>query len=528
MRRTLLFLALTAVAASSAAKGSERHVPGQALVKFAPAMRAAMGDSGCGVPGFDLPGLQGARYHRILPRPDSLAQARGLDLQYLLAFDTTADAAALVRNLEGSPLVEYACPNALLMLDSFPDDSLYPEQWHLDHIGAPGAWAIAHGDDSVYLAVVADGVHWTHPDLEANLRVNSAEDINHNGRFDSLPAAQGGDVDGIDQDGNGYPDDVIGYDFLNLDPNPMATDSQSSGTHGAGVQNAVTDNQDGVSAPPWNVRSIVVRCGSQGYVNLVAAIAAIYCLVSEGACSFGMPFGSTAHYPPLADACLYAWDSGAIPCASAGHDGGEVVRYPAAYEGVIAVAAHGRDNRKSPFSNYGIGIDVTAPGEDILSTAGPGGYAAWDGTSVACNVVVGILGWLKSAYPDASRDSLVSLLKNMCDTMPDPLYRQGKLGSGRVRMSVPQAGIEEGHHTPYAGSNTPGPSVVRGMLRTAFGRQHPACRAELLDISGRKVMELQPGENDIRHLSPGIYFVRSEPSAVSRQPSAVRKVVVTR
>ncbi|MBM3316088.1 hypothetical protein FJY71_09710 [candidate division WOR-3 bacterium] len=399
----------------------------------------------------------------------------------------------------------------MLDLDSIPDDSLYPEQWHLEHIGAPHAWAIAHGDSNVRLAVVADGVHYGHPDLAASFRVSPLEDINGNRRFDPQPPPEG-DLDGLDNDGNGYIDDVIGYDFLDGDPNPVPADREAVGTHGAGTQNAVTDNHVGVSAPPWNVRSIVVRCGSLGSISLFAAISAIYYLVGEDVWSFGMPFGSYTPYQPLADACLYAWESGAIPCGSAGGDGGETIRYPAGHEGVISVASHGRDNWKSPWSNYGAWIDVTAPGDTILSTAGPAGYAAWDGTSVACNVVVGILGWIKSAWPDISNDSALSLLRRMCDTMPDPLYWQGKLGAGRVRMSTTVTGL--------AGTRRPGdtppvaPTIVRSVLflPPSLLTHHPS----LFDISGRAVMSLRPGPNDVSGLSPGVYVVRSAPGAAAR------------
>jgi len=315
----------------------------------------------------------------------------------------------------------------------------------------------------------------------------------------------------VDQDGNGCADDVIGYDFYDGDPNPAPSEPLASGTHGSGVQNAVTDNAIGVAAPPWNVRSFAARCGSGGSISLYAAIAAIYYLVPAGVWSFSMPFGSASPSQPLADACLYAWDSGTIPCAPAGTDGTEVIRYPAGYPGVLAIAAHGRDNRKSPFSNYGTWIDFTAPGVDILATAGPDGYEARSGTSVACNIVVGILGWLKSAVPDISRDSAVSWLRNLCDTMPDPLYWQGKLGAGRVRMSRNAVGAAE--------QREPGPitavrnSVCRGVLVLAPGGSGTS---SLLNPAGRQVLALHSGPNDVSSLAPGVYFVRSGPAAVTR------------
>jgi hypothetical protein len=306
----------------------------------------------------------------------------------------------------------------------------------------------------------------------------------------------------------------------------VATGATAAGTHGAGVQNAATDNGIGVSAPPWNVRSVAVRAGDQGSISLSAATQAIVYLVASHAWAFAMPFGSTSQYQPLADACLYAWNSGVVPCAGAGGSGGETPSYPAACAGVIAVAAHGPDNRKSAFSNYGTWIDVTAPGEDIISTQGASGYESWDGTGPACNVVVGVLGWVKSAYPDISNDSAFQVLRNMCDTMPDPLYWQGKLGAGRVRMSIAATDLVEQGSAP---APTLGPAtVVRSVLHLPWdmtelpGDSDRVPRPTLLDATGRKMLYLQAGPNDVSALPPGVYFIRP------RDASATRKVVVSR
>ena len=394
-------------------------------------------------------------FHRIMrhPKPSRLALNMGLDMQYLLSFDVSFDVQQVVREFETSPLVEYACPNVLLKLHGqtgtvppqeglsplvpydAPDDPRYSEQWHLPHIRAHRAWDIAHGDSGVAIAVIDMGMRWTHPDLAANLWINSAEDINANGRFDTL-APPYGDLDGIDQDSNGYADDVIGWDFVDNDPNPMEQRNDNHGTMSYGTANAVTDNDTGIAAPPWNVRSMVLRCGQNGSINIYDAIAGIYYGAANGVWAVSMPWGGRTPFQPLADACIYMWQAGALGVGSAGSDGGETPVYPAAYEGVIAVAASDRSDYKAPFSNYGTWIDVCAPGIDIYTTTGDSGYTFWSGTSPASNIVTGVLGWFKSAYPGIDNDSAMVLLQNLCYSMPDPLYLQGKLGAGRIAMAA--------------------------------------------------------------------------------------------
>ncbi|UCG42135.1 MAG: S8 family serine peptidase [candidate division WOR-3 bacterium] len=440
----------------------EECIAGQVIIKLDKSLRGSIesavreGIIQVGVPVLDklcrrfgVTGFQRIMRH---PRPSRLALNMGLDMQYLLSFDASLDVQQVIQEFEDSPLVDHACPNALLTLHGqtgtvppqeglsplvpydTPDDPRYSEQWHLPHIRAPRAWDIAHGDSNVAIAVLDVGLKWNHPDHAANLWINSAEDINANGRFDPQPPPDG-DLDGLDQDRNGYADDVIGWDFMQGDPNPMEQGNDNHGTMGYGTANAVTDNDTGIAAPPWNVSNMVLRCGQNGYVSLNAAIAAIYYAVPQGVWSVSMPWGSTRPYQPLADACLFMWQSGALGVGSAGSSGNETRMYPAAHEGVIAVAASDRNDYKTSFSNYGTWIDVCAPGIDLLTTTGNSGYTFWSGTSASCDLVTGVLGWFKSAYPGIDNDSALALLQNLCDSMPDPLYLQGKLGAGRIAMA---------------------------------------------------------------------------------------------
>ncbi|MFO7649972.1 MAG: S8 family serine peptidase [bacterium] len=533
MKHTI-FLMLTAMlfaAAPSVETSVGPYLPGRVLVKLATGVRpeCAGGRVRTGFAGLDLLldryAVTGAR--PLVPVADSIARASGADRCFLLSFPETNEVSEAVRDFGSAELVEGAWPDEWLPLDSVPDDSMYPQQWHLAHIGAPGAWVTAHGDSNVRLAVVDDGVHWTHPDLQANLWINTPEDINGNRRFDPSAPPQG-DLDGIDQDGNGYVDDVIGYDFWSNDPNPMALQDDAYGTYIEGIQNAVTDNNRGVSAPPWNVRSIIVRCGDDGGISIFAAVSGIYYLIQKGAWAFSMPYSFSTGHDLLRQACMDAWNSGRVPCAPVGNDGAELIKYPAGYDGVIAVAAHGRTNYRSSCSNYGAWTDISAPGDNILTTRRPTGYGLLDGSGAACAVVVGVLGWVKSAHPGIGRDSALAIVQGMCDSMPDPLYQQGKLGWGRIRMSVPDSTAVAESRTPNASRNTHHATVIRSVLCLPASSVEREASSDLLDACGRSVTRLKPGPNDVSHLAPGVYFAVEKEGAGRGTRGGGQKVVIAR
>ncbi len=378
------------------------------------------------------------------PRPSDNALRLGVDLQYVVQFDPGYSVWEVCRAYEATGLVEYAEPNAVLPVLEVPNDSLYNRQWHLERIGAPTAWARAKGDSAVVLLVIDMGVDWLHPDLNANVWINHPEDINGNGKFDTLPPPWG-DLDDIDQDGNLYRDDVIGYDFLDRDPVPMPKLVDGHGTFCCGIANAVTNNSEGVAAPPWNVRSMVVRCGRDGGIYLDAAVAAIHYAVPRGVWAISMSFGDTSRYMALEYVCLYAWNEGCVLFGGAGNNAKEQKFYPACYPGVIAVAGSDTLDYKADYSNYGSWIGLCAPGTNILTTVNRSGgyYGAGGGTSAATPLVAGVTCWMKSYEPGLTNTACTSKLFAACAAMPDTLFAQGKLGAGRLSMSNLVQGIEE-------------------------------------------------------------------------------------
>lgn len=488
----------------------ERCVAGQVLVKLSASLRGHVEPVGSGFCRFGVQELdelcrrEGVTgINRVVPQPNPgpLVLRSGADLLYLVSFGTTADVTCVMREFEKLTVVDGVWPNAVFDVDGpadeIPDDSLYDQQWYLPRIRAPRAWDIARGDTNVVIGSIASGVMWTHPDIEANLWVNAAEDINGNHRFDPY-APPDGDLDGIDQDGNGYVDDVIGYDFHAGDPNPMNDPGDDLGTMYFGAANAVTGNGIGIAAPPWNARGAALRCGGGGSINMSAAISAMYYCIDNGFWVLSAPWGGTSPYQPLMYACLAAWDAGCMMVAS-----GRGERcYPACYDGVISVGATDRSDELLTGSNY---IDIGSPGVDIVvPTSDSAGYAVLNpSVGAACGIAVGVLAWFKSAYPMLTNAEVESLMYDVADSMPGTNLR-------RIAM-VPDTMSAVLERKPFVASRAMAATIVRGVLwQGSAPNLKPQAPSWLRDIGGRKVMLLHPGRNDASGLSPGVYFVRAD------------------
>jgi subtilisin family serine protease len=199
-----------------------------------------------------------------------LAAARGIAVPF--ASDQTGILTLGVAGLSDETLREIASIPGVTRLSSehrvralfTPDDSSVAFQWGLDTIHAYEAWDISRGTHDVVVAVLDTGIDWNHPDLAANMWVNPGE----------IPG------DGIDNDGNGYVDDVCGYDFQDNDPDPMPLTADDHGTHCWGITDAVTNNDTGVASIGWGCRGLCLRAGYGGGIYMTPAIAALYYSVS--------------------------------------------------------------------------------------------------------------------------------------------------------------------------------------------------------------------------------------------------------
>jgi subtilisin family serine protease len=357
----------------------------------------------------------------------------------------------------------YAQANYRLTVDSapprcFPNDPLFSDLWGMHNIGqsggtpdadinAPEAWCVRTAADDIIVAVIDTGVDYTHPDLAANMWVNEAE-------FNGTP--------GVDDDGNGYIDDIYGYDFYNDDGDPW--DDHYHGTHCAGTIGAVGDNGIGVAGVCWDVRIMALKwIGSGGNGWTDDAIDCVEYSILMGANLSSNSWrqdNPSVPNPALEDAINRAGAAGLLFVASAGNDNVDndvYPHYPSSYtsDSVIAVLATDKYDNKSGFSCYGlISVDLGAPGSSILSCQPGGGYQYLNGTSMATPHVAGACALVWSVCPSLTNLQVKDIILQTTDLIPSLSGRC--VSEGRLNL---YKAILKAQETPCSGGGG-GPSPL--------------------------------------------------------------------
>jgi len=308
-----------------------------------------------------------------------------------------------------------------------PNDPQRGSQWHLTKIEAYPAWDIIRGDTTRYaiVSIVDTGVYWMHADLAPNMWINVPEDINGNGTLDN------GDLNGLDDDGNGYVDDVIGWDNGSNDNDPQEQ-TPTHGTHVAGCASEATDNGLQGAGIGFGVR-IMANKGANNAGQLTAVYPAMIWAAENGAHIINCSWGSPSYNGGSQTLINGIWASGVVVVAAAGNEGNSQPFYPAAYNNVMAVAATNSGDYKASWSSYGDFVDVCAPGEGIYATWSTSGFISLSGTSMASPITAGTCGLLKAANPDWTNADIVETVIISADNIDDlnPNYA-GMLGSGRI------------------------------------------------------------------------------------------------
>ncbi|MCH2204499.1 MAG: S8 family serine peptidase [Lentisphaerales bacterium] len=314
----------------------------------------------------------------------------------------------------GNPAYHFVEPNYLKSIGSvIPNDSNFSSLWGMNNsndvdIDAPEAWQIQTGSSEVVVGVIDTGVSYTHPDLNDNIWTNEGETgTDANGKDKA--------TNGIDDDGNGYIDDVYGWDFYNNDNDP--DDDNGHGTHCAGTIGAEGNNNIGVTGVTWDVKIMPLKfLGGNGSGYLSDAIAAIEYATNMGAEMTSNSWGGGGYSNAMHSVIADAENNDILFIAAAGNsrlNSDTSPQYPAAYNlsNIISVAAVDRYGNLASFSNYGkSSVDLGAPGVSIYSTWINNGYRSISGTSMACPHVSGAAALLLSSKPNASASEVKSLL----------------------------------------------------------------------------------------------------------------------
>ena len=348
-----------------------------------------------------------------------------------------------MQTLANNPEIEYIEPNYIISLHSrkgvTPTDAMFGKQWGLLNTGRNGgsiftpgvagediniakAWDItqgATGEKTIVIAVIDTGVDYTHPDLKSQIEANSAE----------LTGKAG-----VDDDGNGYIDDVYGYDFANKDGDPM--DGHGHGTHCAGVIGA-SHNSAGIAGVMSNVKIVPIKfLTDAGSGETIDAISSIDYAIKRGVNVMSNSWGGGDKEQSLLDAITAAETAGITFVAAAGNDSSNndtTASYPANYDvsNVISVGSYTAAGAKSSFSNFGVKtVHVTAPGSSILSTYKNGTYASLSGTSMATPHIAGVVGLILSKEPNLTPVQIRERLVNT--SVKTDKLKSASLSGGRV------------------------------------------------------------------------------------------------
>ncbi len=424
---------------------------------------------------FSVDGLND-KYH-VYSSEKVCKNSEGTTLEHIYKYKVPLDSDILLIIDEYSKLenVVYAEPNYIGHALSIPNDEFYPIQWSLENTGqtiygniygiidadidSDEAWDIETGNEEIIIAIIDSGVDYTHPDLVDNIWVNEDE-ISGNE---------------IDDDNNGYIDDIHGYDFFNLDGAPL--DDGGHGTHCAGIAAAVGNNGIGIAGVNWNCKIMCVKnMNFDGGWMISEQINALKYAADNGADVFSMSYGITYPSLYLEDGINYAYDKDVVLVAAAGNSNKTDKYYPAGFDNVIAVAATNQNDERcdeddwgyyGPFdrpmgSHYGYWVDVAAPGNLIYSTlptyevdlntvynynTGENFTMNYDfmwGTSMATPHVAGLAGLILSQNPTLSNDEVRRIIRANVDPYDSEYY----IGTGRINAYKALMGQNTQPETP--------------------------------------------------------------------------------
>src|SRR5262249_4257921 len=353
---------------------------------------------------------------------DAAARANSQRFLELSSSDPGFDAIEAARALRATGRFRAVCPNYRLHLfATYPNDTYLADQWYVhDAAGGdvhlPEAWDVEKGGSSITIGIMDTGVDTGHPDLVGKIWVNPGE----------IPG------NGVDDDHDGYVDDVNGWDFGDddADPNPEpifdpnGIDIAFHGTFVAGIASAATNNGQGIAGAGWNCKLLPLKVSNAaGDITTEAVAPAFLYAAAHHVSVLNMSLGGPGDpgVPEFFRALVDVADSAGVLCvAAAGNDGSSTRTYPAGCGRVLSVGAMDIGNVRASFSNFGSWVRIAAPGASMWSTIcrnyvvddlsqliyyvffgwdGENPYMFGDGTSFACPLVSGVCGLVRHRWP---------------------------------------------------------------------------------------------------------------------------------
>ncbi len=402
---------------------------------------------------------------------------RGLGLVGQVLVRSTGASAEVVQDVLASNVAVAAFErDELQQFQTIPDDPLWGQLWGLENTGqgsgvadadidAAAAWGISTGSRDVVVAVVDTGIDWRHADLADNIWTNSGEIAGN----------------GIDDDGNGFADDVHGYNFAGNSGDPA--DDNGHGTHVAGTIAAVGGNGVGVTGVSWSASIMALKflaADGSGYTS--DAVRAIHYAALQrlqygvNVRVINMSWGGGGFSESLQAAIRAAGEAGILCVAAAGNnakDNDTASQYPSNYDAanLIAVAATDRSDHLATFSNYGTTtVDLAAPGVSILSTYPNNRYVSLSGTSMATPHVAGVAALAWSVAPEATVAEIRSAILDGVDRLSG---LSGKVATGGRLNAYNTLRLLEARavHPPKIASLAASPaSLTAGTVATLTAR----------------------------------------------------------
>lgn len=333
-----------------------------------------------------------------------------------------------------------------------PNDPLINKQWGIHNEGQGRglrgadinvfeAWEVHTGGDDIVAGIVDSGIDYSHEDLAENIWQNLAEDADGdghtleyiNGKWELDP----GDLNGIDDDRNGYSDDLIGWDFINNDNNPM--DDNGHGTHVAGIISAKGNNRKGIAGINWSGKLMALKAfDEKGDGALSSILPALKYARKMGAHFTNNSWGGASYSKLMLNEIKAASRNGQLLIAAAGNTGDNNFHnpiYPASYDAdnIISVAATDRFDQLASFSNFGSQkVHIAAPGQEILSTLPGNKYGVKSGTSMAAPFVAGAISLIWSYTPGMDHQQIKNIILSSVDVLTSLAGKTSS--SGRLNL----------------------------------------------------------------------------------------------